>query len=132
MVSANSWLGQPGCITPDPELIYQPALGTCVFNNIEFKTTLSFTAEGRHTGPKPPGTGIAIIGDSHAMGWGVNDLETLSAHLQRLSGRPVYNLGVASYGTVREVLRLKRSGTLDRVDTVILQYCNNVAYRTIA
>jgi hypothetical protein len=125
MVSANSWLGIPGCITPDPDLIYKPANGTCTFDDIEFKTTLSFTDEGRNTGPKPDGSGIAIIGDSHAMGWGVNDLETFAAHLQTLSGRPVYNLGVASYGTTRELIRLEKSGVLDKVDTVIIQYCNN-------
>lgn len=125
MVSANSWLSMPGCITPDPDLIYKPANGTCKFDDIEFKTTLTFTDDGRNTGPKPGGTGIAIIGDSHAMGWGVNDRETFAAQLQTLSGRPVYNLGVASYGTARELIRLEKSGVLDKVDTVIIQYCNN-------
>jgi hypothetical protein len=125
MVNANSWLGIPGCITPDPDLIYKPSNGTCKFDDIEFKTTLNFTDEGRNTGPKPAGTGIAVIGDSHAMGWGVNDQETFSARLQTLSGRPVYNLGVASYGTARELIRLEKSGVLDKVDTVIIQYCNN-------
>jgi hypothetical protein len=125
MVTANSWLGTPGCITPHPDLIYVPSIGTCAFDDIEFKTTLSFTDEGRNTGPKPAGMGIAVIGDSHAMGWGVNDHETFAAHLQTLSHRPVYNLGVASYGTARELIRLKQSGVLDRVDTVVIQYCNN-------
>lgn len=125
MVNVNSWLGIPGCITPDPDLIYKPSNSTCTFDNIEFKTSLTFTDEGRSTGPKPEGTGIAVIGDSHAMGWGVNDRETFSAHLQTLSGRPVYNLGVASYGTARELIRLEKSGVLNKVDTVIIQYCNN-------
>lgn len=124
MVDANSWL-KPGCIQSDPDLIYKPALGTCKFNDIEFNTTLNFDNEGRYTGPKPAGTGIAVIGDSHAMGWGVNDLETFSAQLQKLSGRPIYNLGVASYGTARELIRLEKSGMLGKVDTVIIQYCNN-------
>ena len=125
MVKANSWLGQRECVSPDPDLIYVPAHGTCAFEDIEFKTTLTFTGEGRNTGTKPAGTGIAVIGDSHAMGWGVNDHETFSAHLQTLTGRPVYNLGVASYGTARELIRLEKSGVLDKVDTVIIQYCNN-------
>ena len=42
-----------------------------------------------------------------------------------MTGRPVYNLGVASYGTIRELIRLENSGVLDKVDTVIIQYCNN-------
>jgi hypothetical protein len=125
MVKVNNWLGIPGCIAPDPDLIYVPSIGTCAFDDIEFKTTLTFTEEGRNTGPKPAGTGIAVIGDSHAMGWGANDHETFAAHLQTLSNRPVYNLGVASYGTARELMRLKKSGVLDKVDTVIIQYCNN-------
>ncbi|MGB5540983.1 MAG: SGNH/GDSL hydrolase family protein [Gammaproteobacteria bacterium] len=123
--NATNWLALPGCITPDPELIYKPSTGSCEFNQIEFRTTLNFTEAGRYTGDKPLGTGIAVIGDSHAMGWGVNDLETFSAQLQGLSGRPVYNLGVASYGTSRELIRLKNSGLLDKIDTVIIQYCNN-------
>ena len=121
----NNWLGQRECISPDPDLIYVPTHGTCAFEDIEFKTTLTFTGEGRETDAKPGGTGIAVIGDSHAMGWGVNDHETFAAHLQTLSGHPVYNLGVASYGTARELIRLEKSGVLDKVDTVILQYCNN-------
>ncbi len=125
MITVSNWLGIPGCITPDPDLIYKPANGTCKFDDIEFKTMLNFTDEGRNTGTKPAGTGIAIIGDSHAMGWGANDLETFSAQMQALSKRPVYNLAVASYGTSRELIRLEKSGVLDKVDTVIIQYCNN-------
>ena len=121
----QSWLAQPDCIQPDPALIYKPSNGECRFNDIEFKTTLHFTDEGRSTGVKPRGNGIAVIGDSHAMGWGVNDQETFSAQLQELTKRPVYNLGVASYGTDRELIRLEKSGVLDKVDTVIIQYCNN-------
>lgn len=123
--TANNWLGQPDCIREDDDLVYVPAIGTCRFDNTEFSTSLTFTPEGRSSGPKPDGMGIAVIGDSHAMGWGVNDQETFSAILQQLSGRPVYNLGVASYGTSREFIRLEKSGVLDKVDTVIVQYCNN-------
>jgi len=125
--SIQNWLAQPGCISPDPDLIYVPTNGACTLNDIEFKTALNFTGEGRDTGAKPGGTGIAIIGDSHAMGWGMNDHETFAAHLQTLSGRPVYNLGVASYGTPRELIRLEKSGVLDKVDTIVIQYCSNDA-----
>lgn len=121
----KNWLAQPGCLNPDPGLIYVPALGSCRFADIEFNTTLTFSAQGRETGPKPPGMGVAVLGDSHAMGWGVNDEETYAARLQGMLKRPVYNLGVASYGTARELIRLERSGLLDKVDTIILQYCSN-------
>lgn len=119
------WQNKRDCVDFDPELIYKPKLGACQFDNVEFRTTLNFSAEGRFTGNKPSGKGIAVIGDSHTMGWGVQDEETYAAELQRLSNRPVFNLGVASYGTVRELLRLERSGVLDKVDTIILQYCGD-------
>lgn len=121
----NIWQTQPDCVAFDQDLIYKPKEGTCRFNNVEFKTVQHFSAEGRYTGVKPRGMGIAVLGDSHAMGWGVEDEETFSAELQKLSGRPVYNLAVSSYGTVRELLRMEQSGLLNKVDTIVIQYCDN-------
>lgn len=123
--SRNIWQTQPDCVVFDPEVIYKPKHGACHFDNVEFRTVLNFSADGRYTGDKPAGNGIAVLGDSHAMGWGVGDEETFSAELQRLSGRPVFNLAVSSYGTVRELMRLEKSGLLDKVDTIIIQYCDN-------
>lgn len=120
------WQHKIDCVDFDEEVIYKPKLGACNFSNVEFSTTLNFTAEGRNTGQKKPaGTGIAVIGDSHAMGWGVEDEETFAAELERLSNRPVYNLAVSSYGTVRELVRLEKSGLIDKIDTIIIQYCAN-------
>ena len=119
------WQNQVDCVDFDDQLIYKPKVGACKFSGPEFSTTLNFSAEGRFTGTKPAGVGIAVIGDSHAMGWGVQDEETFAAELQKLANRPVYNLGVASYGTLRELLRLEQSGLLHKVDTVIIQYMEN-------
>ncbi|MBA4417045.1 MAG: hypothetical protein C0392_03905 [Syntrophus sp. (in: bacteria)] len=121
----NIWQAQPGCVVFDQDLIYKPKDGACQFDNVEFKTVQRFSPEGRYTGPKPDGMGIAVLGDSHAVGWGVGDEETFAAELQRLSGRPVYNLAVSSYGTVRELMRLEKSGLLDKIDTIVIQYCDN-------
>ncbi|MBM3359699.1 MAG: SGNH/GDSL hydrolase family protein [Betaproteobacteria bacterium] len=66
-----------------------------------------------------------MLGDSHAMGWGVDDHQTFAARLQALAGRPVHNLAVSSYGTARELGALERSDLLDAVDTVLVQYCDN-------
>lgn len=123
--SRNIWQARPDCAVFDPDVIYKPKNGTCQFDNVEFKTELNFSPEGRYTGEKPVGKGIAVLGDSHAMGWGVGDRETFSAELQRLSGRPVFNLAVSSYGTARELIWMEKSGLLDKVDTVIIQYCDN-------
>jgi len=119
------WQAKSDCVEFDAELIYKPKLGSCQFNNAEFNTTPNFTADGRLTGPKPAGVGIAVLGDSHAMGWGVEDDATFATELQRLSKRPVYNLAVSSYGTLREVHRLEKTALWDKIDTIIIQYCDN-------
>lgn len=119
------WQAQADCVEFDDDLIYKPKDGACQFENVEFKTVLNFSRDGRYTGVKPDGPGIAVIGDSHAMGWGVSDEETFAAELQKLSNRPVYNLAVSSYGTARELIRLEKSGLLAKVDTIIIQYCDN-------
>jgi lysophospholipase L1-like esterase len=119
------WQTKSDCVEFDAELIYKPKLGACQFNNAEFSTTLNFAVDGRLTGPKPEGIGIAVLGDSHAMGWGVADDAAFAAELQRLSRRPVYNLAVSSYGTLREVHRLEKSGLWNKIDTIIIQYCDN-------
>jgi lysophospholipase L1-like esterase len=119
------WQAQVDCVAFDEDLIYKPKDGKCQFDNVEFKTVLNFSREGRYTGVKPEGPGIAVIGDSHAMGWGVGDEETFAAEIQKTSKRPVYNLAVSSYGTARELIRLEKSGLLAKVDTIIIQYCDN-------
>lgn len=124
----NIWQAQPECIDFDPDLLYKPKIGTCTFSNPEFKTILKFDEEGRLGTEKHEsfsGPGIAVLGDSHAMGWGVEDHQTFSAILEKTTKRPVFNLAVSSYGTYRELLRLEKSGLLPRIDTIIIQYCDN-------
>ncbi|HUN68157.1 MAG TPA: SGNH/GDSL hydrolase family protein [Burkholderiales bacterium] len=122
----NIWQNQPDCVTFDEKLIYRPRDGECAFHNAEFHTVLHFAGGIRAQKPiARDRAGIAVIGDSYAMGWGVNDDETFAAVLQERLGRPVYNLGVSSYGTTRELMALEMSGLLDKVDTVIIQYCDN-------
>jgi len=122
------WQMQKDCIRADDRLIYIPRLGSCHFTNAEFDTTLHFDHEGRVRNSMPKQhseIGIAVLGDSYAMGWGVNDRETFANVLQEELKRPVYNLAVSSYGTVRELLRLQQSGLIDKVDTIFVQYAAN-------
>ena len=122
----NVWQAQPGCVEFDEKLIYKPSIGTCRFANMEFNTILNFTSAGRMTGEmQSPAKSIAVLGDSFAMGWGVDDTDTFAAELQRRTGRKVYNLAVSSYGTIRELMRLSTFDQLGTVDTVIIQYCDN-------
>ena len=125
----NVWQAQNECVEFDKDTIYVPKIGKCVFNNIEFKTELNFTAEGRDNNNKnlilKNKKGIAVIGDSFAMGWGVNDNETFSSVLEKNLGIRVYNLAVAGYATERSLIRLKKSNLIDSVETIIIVYCYN-------
>jgi len=122
------WQAQKECVEPDERLIYVPRIGSCRFANAEFDTTLNFEKSGRVRNSMPQKaseTGIAVLGDSYAMGWGVNDRETFANVLQDELKRPVYNLAVSSYGTVRELLRLQQSELIDKIDTILIQYAAN-------
>jgi lysophospholipase L1-like esterase len=122
------WQTQKDCIQPDERLIYVPRIGSCRFANAEFDTTVGFEKDGRLRNDMPEHyseVGIVLLGDSYAMGWGVNDRETFANVLQDELKRPVYNLAVSSYGTVRELLRLHQSGLIDQVDTILIQYAAN-------
>ena len=124
----NIWQNDINCVNTDKELIYSPKIGRCKFNNPEYKTVLTFSKEGRNNPSKifdKNLSAIAVIGDSHAMGWGVNDESTFSNLLQSKLQKPVYNLAVSSYGTFRELKRLKLSGKLNEIDTIVIQYCSN-------
>lgn len=66
-----------------------------------------------------PGTGeIVVVGDSQVFGLGVEDDETFSAVLAELTGRPVINAGVPTYGppeylaVARELLAARRPESL--------------------
>jgi lysophospholipase L1-like esterase len=124
----NIWQMQKECVEFDERLIYVPRIGSCRFANPEFDTTLNFEASGRlrnGMSQKRSEIGIAVLGDSYAMGWGVNDGETFANIIQDELKRPVYNLGVSSYGTVRELLRLQQLALIDKVDTILIQYSGN-------
>lgn len=125
----NIWNSQIDCIEFDKNLIYIPKKGNCNFNNVEFSTLLNFNEEGRSNNNLSLNVekkdAIALIGDSFSMGWGVNDNETFSSILEKKINRKIYNLGVASYATEREIIRLKEFKYLDDVSTIIIQYCDN-------
>jgi len=123
----NIWQANPDCIEFDDKIIFKPKKTTCEFNNLEFKTSLTFDENGRYSNNYRDLTkkSIVILGDSHAMGWGVNDNETFSYLLESKINRPVYNLSISGFGTVRQLIRLKNSKLLDDTDTILIQYCFN-------
>ena len=123
------------CIKFDKKLLYKPKTGVCNFKNAEFNTNLTFNEFLRihedNNAKKIKKTDLVVLGDSIAMGWGVNDNETFSYHLQKLSNQRVYNMGVSSYGTVREIKRLKQSPYYKNIETIIIQYHRNDMFENI-
>ena len=104
---------------PDPEhaaqMRYDPLLGYEPVPNYRgtlVKKPISFDARGfrEHdlNGPAPSGPTILAIGDSFTEGYLVGNDETWPANLQRVTGRPVLNAGVRSYGIDQIVLRAER------------------------
>lgn len=127
------WHTIPDCVQFDAELLYRPRPGECVFENAEFRTVMHFDERGARLTPNPvpaaAGTRhvprLVIVGDSHAMGWGVDDHETFASMLAGEHGYWTANFAVSSYGTPRELLRLNRDFELAPDDIVIIQYCDN-------
>ena len=125
----NIWQYNNNCTSYDKNLLYKPKSGECIFNNPEFKTKLKFDNFKRSSGETNKEINlndyILVLGDSVAMGWGVNDDETFSHHLEKKINKNVYNLAVSSYGTVREIKRLKMSPYYEKSKDIIIQYHPN-------
>jgi hypothetical protein len=128
----NLWNTDQKCSKFDKNLLYAPVTGECIFSNPEFSTKLNFDenrrlnliADNIDDNEKV----IAALGDSLTMGWGVNNDETYSFNLQKLVEKKVLNLGVASYGTIREIKRLKLNKFYNQIETIIIQYHLNDIY----
>ena len=113
---------EPACSQYDPELTYVLKPGQCTFENLEFRTELQINRLGlRDDDAALEAPEVVVLGDSYAMGWGVNQDETFSQVLARSTGQKVLNAGVSSYGTVREKRLLKRLDT-SRMKTLVVQY----------
>ena len=124
----------PNCFRASDELIYEPKPGSeCTQSNLEYKVITSFGKDGNRTDDAfkkstQPINSI-LIGDSHAMGWGVSDENTISAQLTK-KGFPTLNLAVSSYGTPRELHRLaqwakKNPAKYTEANNILIQYCDN-------
>ncbi len=115
----------PQCAVYDAQLLYILRPGGCKFSNREFATWLSVNAMGfRQTTQMDGSPRIAVLGDSHAMGWGVEDHDTFASLIEQSLGEKVANLSVSSYDTARELIALSRSKLKD-VRTIIIAYNHN-------
>lgn len=121
----------PWKTAPDPELIYVPVPGAQRARTPEYDVVMTITPEGVRAQPPLAADGLSelvvIAGDSFTVGLGVGDDDTYSAQLQRDYGRRTVNTGVVSYGTARELWRLRRLGLLEQASVFVIQFCSNDA-----
>ena len=115
----------PTCARYDQDLTYTLKPGECRFANREYGTHLQVNSMGlRDDEASLQAPEIIVLGDSHAMGWGVQQEDSFPQRLEQASGMKVLNAGVPSYGTARELLLLKRLDT-SHLHYLVIQYCNN-------
>ena len=113
------------CARYDPELTYTLKPGVCTFENTEFRNVYRVNRLGLRDGEDQlDAPQVIVLGDSHVMGWGVDQDETLTRVLAQKAERRVLNAGVSSYGTAREIQLLERLD-VSRLDTLIIQYSDN-------
>ena len=113
------------CAIYDSELAYTLKPGKCHIKSREFEVDYFINNAGmRDDDASLVSPQIVVIGDSHAMGWGVNQDLIFSSLLEKKLGKPVLNTAVSSYGTVRELEMLERAN-LDNLEYLIIQYCDN-------
>lgn len=105
------------------EFWYRLRPGTCHFRNLEFDTVVSVDDDGFRNKTPTASPQVAVIGDSMAMGWGVNDSEVFSLLLAQNTGMEVRNLAISSWATARELAALLRYAQDARY--VIWQYSDN-------
>lgn len=113
------------CARWDPTLGYTLKPGVCAFANTEYKTTLTVNSLGvRDSEEALAGPEIVVLGDSFAMGWGVEADQSFAAVIGKERGVRVLNTGISSYGSVRELMMLGRVDR-SRTRTILWQFCDN-------
>lgn len=116
---------QIGLAEYDSDLFYRLRPGHSINKNIEFSNTYKINSQGiRDDESSLDFPEIIMLGDSHTMGWGVEQDETFANLLEEKTGKKVLNTGIASYGSAREYLMFQRLKT-DSCSTIIWQYCSN-------
>ena len=116
---------QEGCGCYHPDLGYTLKPGKFVFTEREFSNTYYINSLGvRDTEEALLRPEIAIIGDSFALGWGVEQDETFAKLLEQKTKLKTLNTSVPSYGTVREMLMLRRID-ISNLKCLIIQYCGD-------
>ena len=118
----NIW--QAYCTEYDKDLLYIPINSDCRFANLEYDTYVTFDNFSRSDVIKDHRINILVIGDSFAMGWGVNNEDTFAYRLEQTLNVNVVNAAVSSYGTARQ-LQYSNKFLRREYDLLVVQYCDN-------
>ena len=111
---------EPDCSQYDPELFYTLKPGSCFFSGREFNNQYFINSLGlRDDEESLKAPEVIVLGDSVAMGWGIEQNETMAQQIEAMAGLKVLNAGISSYGTVREMKLLNRLD-LSRVKYLVI------------
>jgi hypothetical protein len=81
--------------------------------------TFTYDARGYRNATELDRAEVALLGDSFVDGWYVTDNETVASVLQARLSKAVANLAVAGYGTMQELIVLKREAPRLRPSVVV-------------
>ncbi len=131
ILTRNIWQAQENCVQLDDTLVFKPSISkNCAFENFEFNVTIDHIDGKRvhNTNTKNlDHKRILVLGDSHAMGWGVKNNETFSALLDKHFDSVSFdNMAVSGYGLPRELIVAQNElSSGENYDFILLQYCDN-------
>ena len=116
----------PECSQYDSSFFYNlRPNNNCKFSNREFSNEFVTNSKGFRDDEKSLSSPeIICLGDSYMLGWGINQDETIAFQLEKLTGKNVLNAGMSSFGTAREMKRLKELDT-SALKFIVIQYCAN-------
>jgi hypothetical protein len=100
---------EPMCSRYEAQLTYTLRPGGCVIRDREYAVRYLVNSAGlRDDEASLDHPSVIVLGDSVAMGWGVEQEQSFAERLQKSTGLKVLNAGISSYGTVRELMLLDR------------------------
>lgn len=115
----------PQCAQYDSELFYILKPGECQHHSTQFNCNYSINTKGLRddeTSLEKPE--VIVLGDSYAMGWGVDNSKIFSSLIEQQTKKKTLNVAVSSYGTAREFLMLNRID-ISNLKYLVIQYCTN-------
>jgi hypothetical protein len=107
----------------DEDYVYKMKPGKCQLSNIEFNTVKTHDSDGFRNDDALTRVDVAVLGDSHAHGFGVGDSDTFANLLEGGSRNKVRNFAIGSYATMRQLDVLRQYG--QDAKYIVLQYCEN-------